>query len=194
MTAQTPIYEIIDGLQRLNAIVDFIENCFCYEEHFFDLSTIAETKKLLDEGSLQQREPILARSLCTSIAGYPLPISVYAFSSDATTNEVFRRINSNGRFLSPQEIRAAGALDPFPTLARRTAARLRGDVTHDDMLPLKYAPRISIGPSGLGYGIDIDSMFWVRHNIISRDQVRESRDEEILADLISFIVLNGLQP
>ena len=53
------ILEIIDGMQRLNAITSFIENEYSLEGYYFDLETMAETKLLKDEKVLQQKEPIL---------------------------------------------------------------------------------------------------------------------------------------
>lgn len=55
-------YEIIDGMQRLNAIIGFIENEFSLRDgRYFDLAATASTKKLLDDGKLKQKQPILSR-------------------------------------------------------------------------------------------------------------------------------------
>jgi hypothetical protein len=48
--------------------------------------------------------------------------------------------------------------------------------------------RISITNKDLDYGIDADSVFWVRNGILSKDHLRQSRDEEMVADLISYMV------
>ncbi|MFF5427424.1 MULTISPECIES: DUF262 domain-containing protein [unclassified Streptomyces] len=69
--------EIIDGLQRLNAIFSFIENQYSLDGYYFDLETLAETKLRRDEGELQQRHPVLERRECVSIANYVLPMSTY---------------------------------------------------------------------------------------------------------------------
>ena len=42
------IYEVIDGMQRLNAIVSFIENEYFLDGAFFHLEALAETKLQLD--------------------------------------------------------------------------------------------------------------------------------------------------
>ena len=47
-------YEIIDGMQRLNAIISFIENEFPVEGKYFDLLSLASTKERMDSGKLQQ--------------------------------------------------------------------------------------------------------------------------------------------
>ena len=60
-------FEIIDGMQRLNAIFGFLENEYSVNGFFFDLNTMAETKALLDANKLSQREPLLARDVCVQI-------------------------------------------------------------------------------------------------------------------------------
>ena len=49
--------EIIDGMQRLDAVVSFIANKYTVRDKYFDLNTIAITKALLDSGKLQQHDP-----------------------------------------------------------------------------------------------------------------------------------------
>ena len=46
---------------------------------------------------------------------------------------------------------------------------------------------ISITNTGLDYGINVEELFWVKNNIITKENVRESKDEEIIADLLSAI-------
>jgi uncharacterized protein with ParB-like and HNH nuclease domain len=41
-------FEIIDGMQRLNAICSFIEGEFDIEGQYFDLATMVESKSLFD--------------------------------------------------------------------------------------------------------------------------------------------------
>lgn len=104
------VLEIIDGMQRLNSITSFIENEFSVDGYYFDLETMAETKLMKDEGVLIQKEPLLGRKECAEITSYVLPMSTYKGASEAEIDEVFRRINANGKHLSKQEIRQAGAL------------------------------------------------------------------------------------
>ena len=91
------IFEIIDGMQRLNAITAFIENEFSVEGGYFDLEAIAETKLLKDQNLLLQKEPIMDRKVCAEIASYVLPMSTYKSASEKEIDEVFRRINANGK-------------------------------------------------------------------------------------------------
>jgi hypothetical protein len=183
--------EIIDGLQRLNAIFSFIENQYPVDGHYFALETLAETKLRLDTGKLEQKEPVLDRRDCVRIANYVLPISTYRAPDESTVEEVFRRINSNGRYLSRQEIRQAGAVSNFADLVREVSCFVRGDTSVRDLVHLTRMPAISITSDPDGPGVYIDRVFWVKHKILERDQVRESRDEEIVADLLASMILDA---
>ena len=187
-------FEIIDGLQRMNAVMSFIEGEFPVGEAYFDLNAIAETKELLDAGTLAQRTPVLDRPTCTTVAGYPLPVSIYGFYRDEDIDEIFRRINSNGRYLSPQELRSAGSLSAFATLVRQVATVVRGDVSAHELCLLNDMKKISITNKDLPYGILVDNLFWIHHNILTKDMVRELRDEEIIADLLAHMCLDEMQP
>ncbi len=181
------VFEIIDGMQRLNTINSFIENEFTYDGKYFDLNTLVESKSLLDSGKLKQKTPILERSICENFASYILPISIYSFTDEDKVDEIFIRINSYGRHLSRQELRAAGTLENFGDLVRQVSSEIRTDVSHDDVLNLRQMKEISITNVGLTYGINVDDLFWVSNNIITKDMVRESRDEEIVADILAAI-------
>lgn len=181
--------EIIDGMQRLNAIISFIENDYAVDGAHFDLNTMAATKELLDAGTIQQKEPVLSRAICVAIASYSLPVSIFEFTDAGAVDEVFRRINSGGRKLSRQELRTAGATGHFATAVRRIAAQVRGDDSYSDTLRLNDMGSISITNKDLAYGIPVDTVFWVHQNILTKEQVRESRDEEIVADILAYMVL-----
>lgn len=188
-------YEIIDGMQRLNAIMSFIEGEFPYDGKYFDLETMAETKQKLDEEILEQKQPKLDRTLCKNIAGYLLPLSVYKYDGlNNKIDEVFRRINSNGKHLSKQELRLAGAIGEFANLIRKIAYVIRGDVSAKDTLYLHAMKNISITNRDLEYGINVNDIFWVKEGILRRENVRESKDEEIIADIISYMILTVKPP
>jgi len=187
-------FEIIDGMQRLNAVFGFIENEYSVNGSFFDLNTMAETKALLDAGTLHQREPVLARDVCVQIAAYTVPLSIYEFAGDADVDEVFRRINSGGRKLSRQELRIAGSTGHFAQAVRRIAAKVRGDASGSDELPLNEMKKISITNRELPYGIDVDEVFWIKQGVLTKEQVRESRDEEIIADVLAYMLMDPKPP
>ncbi|HHE2179402.1 TPA: DUF262 domain-containing protein, partial [Klebsiella pneumoniae] len=74
-------YEILDGLQRLNAITSFIENEFSVGGKYFDLASTAQTLELLKSGSVQQKNPTLSIEECSNILNYPVPISVTQYKN-----------------------------------------------------------------------------------------------------------------
>ncbi|WP_369389152.1 DUF262 domain-containing protein [Streptomyces sp. CG1] len=187
-----PRFEVIDGLQRLNALFSFIENEFALDGQYFDLETLADTKYLKDSGTLIQKEPVLQRASCRDFANYQLPVSTYRSASESSVDEVFRRINSSGRHLSSQEIRQAGSTADISVLVRRISASIRGDASLTDYVKLQDMPKISITNRDLGYGIHDAGIFWVKQGILSREAVRESRDEELVLDLLLDLILSPL--
>jgi uncharacterized protein with ParB-like and HNH nuclease domain len=74
--------EIIDGMQRLDAIVSFIENRYSVGGQYFDLETMAVTKALMDSAQLAQNDPKMARDKCVRIASYLIPLSIYEFADE----------------------------------------------------------------------------------------------------------------
>ncbi|WP_371865334.1 DUF262 domain-containing protein [Gordonia spumicola] len=119
-------YEIIDGMQRLNSIFSFLENEFSVDGGYFDLESIASTKELLDSGELQQKMPLLPRTVCVAIASYELAQSEYLTDDSANIEDVFRRINSSGRKLSRHDLRQAGTASPIADTVRKISSAVRG--------------------------------------------------------------------
>jgi hypothetical protein len=187
-------FEILDGMQRLNAIFGFLENEYSVNGQFFDLEAMASTKQLLDKKDLEQKEPKLSRDICVQIASYVVPLSIYEFTKSEDVDEVFRRINSGGRKLSRQELRIAGATGHFSQAVRNISAKVRGDVSSSESLLLNEMKKISIAGKELPYGIDVDQLFWVKQGVLTKEQVRESRDEEIVADILAFMLLTPKPP
>ena len=175
-------------MQRLNAITSFVNNEFPVGEAYFDLNTVAVTKELLDSGNLEQKTPILSRTECVAIASYPVPLSIYEFAEDGSVEEVFRRINSGGRQLSRQELRTAGAINSFADCVRIVSSGVRGDSSSSNIVLLNAMKEISITNHELPYGINADDVFLVKNGILTRDNLRQSRDEELVANLIAYMV------
>lgn len=190
-------YEIIDGMQRLNAVVSFIENEFgiYYENklHYFDLDALASSKERKDSDIVKQREPKLPRQVCIEIANYQMPFT-YISAEESDVEEIFRRINSFGRQLSRQEIRQAGALGAFPDLVRKFSSIVRGDVTGNDLVNLSKMKLISLSNYRLNYGIDLNNVFWTSSNIIPVKNMRNSRDEELIALILSYMIMGKSVP
>lgn len=180
--------EIIDGMQRMDAITSFINNDFSVNGCYFDLNTFATTKDMFDREVLFQKEPLMRRTECLAIASYPVPLSIYEFADGGAVDEVFRRINSGGRQLSRQELRVAGATNAFADCVRIVSSRIRGDTSSSTSLYLNSMKEISITNKELSYGINADDVFWVKNGILSKDNLRQSRDEELIADIISYMI------
>lgn len=184
-------FEILDGMQRLEAITSFIEGEFPVEGGYFDLSTIAETNKLLVEGKLTQKLPALGFEACNNILNYPLPISTSAFTTPENVDETFRRINTGGVRLSTHEVRQAGAISDFPQLVRKCAIYIRGDVSHTDIVDLDAMRNISLTSDELNYGIKVKETFWNKAHILTSENILASRDEEVVAHILLHILLKS---
>jgi hypothetical protein len=182
-------FEIIDGMQRLNAIFAFIEGEFPIQDRHFDLETIGTTKYLKDSEKLIQKLPKLERTFCKNITSYPLPLSVSNFDEHEKIEDIFTRINSNGKHLSSQELRQAGSNTLFGGLVRKISESIRGDVSLSDRLLLNKMKNISINNHDLKYGINMGGIFWRKHNIITNENIRQSRDEEMVAHLLSGMLI-----
>jgi hypothetical protein len=182
--------EIIDGMQRMNAIMSFIDQEFEIDGSYFDLDTMADTKLLKDKNLISQRQPIMDRSICANIVRYQIPLSVFQEAGTSHIDEVFRRLNSGGKHLSKQELRQAGALSKFAIIVRKLSSNIRGDSSATDILDLNSMKNISITNKNLDYGIAIDDIFWVKNNIISKEDLRQSKDEEVIADIVAWVALD----
>lgn len=187
-------YEIIDGIQRLNALFSFIENQFSIEydgqEVYFDVSQFPYASNLVEEKVFTAEENVkqLEREAVATFLEYQLPITIYHYADRKQVNQIFRRINSHGKHLSAQEVRQAGMTSNFSKIVRELAAELRGDVSKES-LPLHDLPEISIDTkSRLGYGVLAEETFWCKHGVINTGQLRESLDEQFIADVILSIV------
>lgn len=185
-------YEIIDGMQRLNSIVSFIENEFPIEWQgipcYFNLDTLASTLDLKQQNKLKQKTPFLPKDVCLGIVRYQIPFS-FIIADQQSIEEIFRRINSFGKQLSDQEIRQAGAIGAFSDLVRKIASTIRGDVSTSDKLLLNEMKLISLSNGRLKYGINVCDIWWVKQHIVTMQNIRVSRDEELIAWLLSYIIL-----
>lgn len=185
-------YEIIDGMQRLNSVMAFIENEYPVKlkgvNGYFDLNTLSSTKSLLDQGILKQKTPVLDRQVCVNITNYQFPYT--NINADTkSVEEIFRRINSFGKQLSKQEIRQAGAIGLFPDLVRIVSSSIRGDVSPSDSVTLNKMKGISLSNKKLDYGIIMENVYWVKQKIITVPNMRVSRDEELVAWILVYMIL-----
>jgi uncharacterized protein with ParB-like and HNH nuclease domain len=110
-------YEIIDGLQRLHAIVSFIETAFpTLDSRYFDVKHFPTAKAYLDENKFEDYSGgnCITPKEVSTILDYSLALSVMRNATEAEINDVFDRINTYGHRLSDQERRQAGVQNAFP--------------------------------------------------------------------------------
>lgn len=185
-----PILEIIDGMQRLNAIFSYIDGEYALEGKFFNKATLGDLEDGVSPGVTKSRE-LLSNDECVQIISYALPISTYRATNDGDVEEIFRRINSNGRHLSPQEIRQAGSISPIAGLVREVASIFRNDYSLTDLVDLKDMPRISLTDSPDSEGINMSDVFWVKQGILRKEDLRGSKDEEVILDIVTSILFGA---
>ncbi len=186
-------FEIIDGMQRLNAIFSFIENEFPVNGKYFDVNEFARAKQAADAGlfvSINGDEnEFLEAGICANILDYQLAVTTFPVENKKQVTEIFGRINSGGRQLSAQEKRQAGIVDEFSMVVRALSSEIRGDSSREK-LPLSEMPEISIDSAriNLGYTLKAEDIFWCRQGILWTRSLRDSEDEEMVLDICASIV------
>lgn len=185
--------EIIDGMQRLNAIFGYIDNEFQYNGYVFDINQFARAKQAAEDGLFDVADSDTKRldpKLCANFLDYQLAITQFDADDPVHIVNVFGRINSGGRQLSDQERRQAGVINSFANMVRTLASELRGDASKESLL-LSEMPSISIESqrSTQRYGLVANDIFWCKQGIIRTKSLISSEDEEIVADLVASILL-----
>lgn len=191
LASQNDKYEIIDGMQRLNAIFGFIENHFPVliggSDKFFNIPDYTFAQSQVTKGVIFPKTDVefLTQEQVSAFIQYPFPVTIFKTGSSDEINETFRRINSTGRKLSPQEVRQAGNVSKFSLLVREVASEIRGDASREILL-LQEMPEISIDSklSKHLYGINAEETFWCRHDVLNVSDLKESEDEQLIADII----------
>lgn len=197
LASQNEQYEIIDGMQRLNAIFGFIENHFAIDmegvDRYFNIPdyTFAQTQVAKNIVFPKTDVQFLSQEQVSRFVQYPLPITIFKTGSTDEINETFRRINSTGRKLSPQEVRQAGNVSKFSLLVREIASEIRGDASREVLL-LQDMPEISIDSklSKHQYGINAEETFWCKQGVLNISDLKESEDEQVIADIILSCIFN----
>lgn len=189
---KSKLYEILDGLQRLNSIFSFIENRFSIDGKYFDVEQLSRANNLAEKGvftPVKDKTKLLSPEKCANVLDYQLAVTIFPSDEDRDINEIFSRINSYGRNLSSQDKRQAGVISSFANLVRRLAADIRGD-SSPERLDLSEMSEISIDISGdqQSYGITAKDTFWCREGIIRKRDLRDSHDEQFLADVVVSIL------
>lgn len=195
-------YEIIDGLQRINAIIDFINQQFTTSSgHSFNIHEWPAAKQYLSsttgndtettETSRKNKEEsdLLTRQQVANFVQYVTPISIMRGATKEQIDDVFARINRYGHKLSDQEHRQAGVTSEFSNFIRELAAEIRGDKTKQ-IVNLKEMPQISIStPRGkLNYQVLANETVWVKLKILNAGDLVTSEDEQFLAELTASLL------
>lgn len=191
-------FEIIDGMQRLNAFFGFIENEFPIvqygEERYFNTADYTFSRTQIAEGKFTPAEGqginYISQEEVSTFISYQFPLTVFKSSDNDDINETFRRINSGGRHLSAQEVRQAGNTTKFADLVRELASEIRGDAS-ENILLLSQMPSISIDTrEQMGYGVSAQETFWCKHGVLRISDLRESEDEQFIADIVLSIAFD----
>lgn len=191
-------YEVIDGLQRLHTLMSFVETAFSdLRDQYFNVAeyptanTRASERKFVP---LETASRLTAREVGTYL-DYSMAVSIMRGASDAEVDEVFSRINTYGHRLSDQERRQAGVQNDFSQMVRQLSSFVRGDVT-DPVLRLVDMPSVSIDmpKTRHGYSVEASTIFWVEHGIIRASGLRDSMDEQCVADVAASIVGGQIIP
>lgn len=186
--------EIIDGLQRLEAIFAFISGrysiTFGKDSGYFNLDALPGYGSRVRSDEIHQNMPCLPLELCEQLLDYEIPCSTTE-KSDDDIDEIFRRINSKGRVLANQSLRQAGITGQFADLVRKTSSYIRGDYTDEDLISINKISDYSLNNDGLDYGVDINSAFFLKQDIINETQLRKSKDEEIVAHIYIYLLTRG---
>ncbi|WP_179167060.1 DUF262 domain-containing protein [Streptomyces sp. 13-12-16] len=189
-------FEIIDGMQRLDAIFGYIEHKYAIsvgdEKQFFDLKEFSRARQFAEAGAFEAESGnpgLLPASKCADLLDYQLAVTIFDSKEETQVTEVFRRINSGGRQLSAQEKRQAGVVSDFVRMVRRLASDFRYDGS-PDVLPLTKMPVVSIDSARerLGYGIAAEETFWCSLGVLNPRQLQQSEDEQLLADICISVV------
>ena len=186
-------FDIIDGLQRLHTIFSFIENAFkTIDGRLFDIRQLPRAVQSAAEDAreiITDDTKLLAPLECAALSDYVLPVTVVERADGDSVIQIFERINSYGRRLSEQEQRQAGLMSKFSQIVRKISCEIRGDASEENV-PLSIMPEISVqGVKTLhGYGISAESTFWSRQGILHFSSLRDSLDEQTIADILACIL------
>ncbi|MDR6718437.1 DUF262 domain-containing protein [Paenibacillus sp. 2003] len=163
-------FEIVDGMQRLDAIFDFIENEFPYDENgikiYFD--NFNDTESM-------------------NFQNYLIIASIIENSGIEESNDVFLRINSFGKSLNPQEIRQAANKSHFSRIVKELATSFRKEKTISLETKIDFDKKRNLLKYGNEFQPDIS--FWSCQGVFSTKEILRLDDEEFIAELILAIIL-----
>lgn len=186
------ILEVIDGLQRLDAILSFMLGRYgIFKEdryYYFDPSVDGELQALVNAGTITTHSEYLSKEDCQEFMRKEIPV-IYTSGDPDEIDLIFNRLNSTGRKMSPQDKRQSTSNSVFADLVRRIASTIRRDMTFTDRINISVMPGISIGEKKYGYGVNMDTLLWRRHGLIEPQELKESEDEKVIAEIVSTLIM-----
>lgn len=186
------ILEVIDGLQRLDAILSFMLGRYgIFKEgkyYYFDPSVDGELQALVNAGVITTHSEYLSKEDCQEFMRKEIPV-IYTSGDPDEIDLIFNRLNSTGRKMSPQDKRQSTSNSIFADLVRRISSTIRRDMTFTDRINISAMPGISIGDKKYGYGVNMDTLFWRRHSLIEPQELKESEDEKVIAEIVSTLIM-----
>lgn len=186
------ILEVIDGLQRLDAILSFMLGRYgIFKEgkyYYFDPSVDGELQTLVNAGVITTHSEYLNKEECQEFMRKEIPV-IYTSGDPDEIDLIFNRLNSTGRKMSPQDKRQSTSNSIFADLVRRISSTIRRDMTFTDRINISAMPGISIGDKKYGYGVNMDTLFWRRHGLIEPQELKESEDEKVIAEIVSTLIM-----
>ncbi|CAM5432102.1 hypothetical protein SBADM41S_05267 [Streptomyces badius] len=54
-------------------------------------------------------------------------------------------------------------------------------------------PQLSISDKNLNYGVSVENIYWVSQNILRREDVRQSLDEQVILDILIDCLIEPLE-
>ncbi|MFI6959918.1 DUF262 domain-containing protein [Nocardia sp. NPDC050408] len=186
-------YEVIDGLQRLHALVSFIECSFpTLDGRYFDVELHPTAAAREAQGKFSRPDEDankITSGEITTFLDYVMAVSVMGGATETEIDDVFGRINTYGHRLSDQERRQAGVRNNFSRLVRELACEIRGDAS-TTILGLEQMPSISVDlpMTKHGYQVSADQVFWVEHGVLRSTDLRDSMDEQCIADIAASVI------
>ena len=179
-------------MQRLNAVFSYIEHGFLVDGKCFNVDEFTRARQAADRGDFGTYPAEIERlsaQKCADLLDYQLAVTSFPGELDTRITDVFGRINSGDKQLSDQERRQAGVLSPFAEMVRTLGAEIRGDVSRETLL-LSEMPEISIETSRNphGYALKAEDIFWCYQGILRTGDLRESDDEQAIADICASIL------
>lgn len=156
--------------------------------YYFDPSVDGELQALVNAGVITTHSEYLSKEDCQEFMRKEIPV-IYTSGDPDEIDLIFNRLNSTGRKMSPQDKRQSTSNSIFADLVRRISSTIRRDMTFTDRINISAMPGISIGDKKYGYGVNMDTLFWRRHSLIEPQELKESEDEKVIAEIVSTLIM-----